>query len=236
VYFDINGICDRNTTLPHMLPSAEEFAAAAGAMGISNDTRVIVYDSNGLRYAPRVWWTFRVFGHDNVAVLDGGLPKWMAEGRAVESGKPSVERRKFEARFRPELVRNKEQIWRNIETRNEQVIDARSQGRFEGSAPETWPGRRSGHIPGALNVPFNELADSQSNTVLSAEQLKAQYERAGVDFNAPIVASCGSGVTACVLAYGLHLLGRSDVSVYDGSWAEWGLPGDTPVETGPARK
>lgn len=234
VYFDINRICDRKTTLPHMLPSPEDFAVAVGALGVSNGARVVVYDSDGLRYAPRVWWMFRAFGHDNVAVLDGGLPKWIAENRPVASGAANPREYTFRAQFRPELVRNKEQIRSNLDTHAEQVVDARARGRFEGSASESWPGRRGGHIPGSLNLPFGEVTDLHNRTVLPASQLAARfYEQAGVDKNGPIVCSCGSGVTACVLAFGLHLLGRSDVAVYDGSWAEWGLEGDTPVETGP---
>lgn len=231
VFFDIDEIADKSTPLPHMIPSAEEFSDAAGKLGIGSEDRVIVYDRDGLKLAPRAWWTFRTFGHDKVAVLNGGLPKWQAEGRAVESGTSKVTPKSFAAKLNPKLVRSKADVFRIIQEHREQLIDARSKGRFDGTAPEIWPGRRSGHIPGSLNLPSDQLADATTHAVLSEPEIRRKFQSAGVDLNKPVVASCGSGVTACVLAFGLHLMGKSDVAVYDGSWAEWGLPGDTPVET-----
>jgi len=235
VFFDIDAIADPSSALPHMLPSPESFAEAAGRLGVSNDTRVIVYDAPGLMSAGRVWWTFRVFGHDNVAVLNGGLRQWLAEGRPVTAEIPAPPPARFAARFRPQLVRSRAQLMANLSSRAEQVIDARSAGRFTATEPEFWPGRRAGHIPGSLNLPSGELTDPDTGMLLPADELRRRFERAGVDLEQPVVASCGSGVTASALAFALHLLGHDRVAVYDGSWAEWGLPGDTPVEPGPAR-
>jgi thiosulfate/3-mercaptopyruvate sulfurtransferase len=174
----------------------------------------------------------RVFGHGDVAILDGGLPKWQAEGRPVTDEPPMVRERHFTARLNTLLVRDKEQLLDNLATGREQVIDARSRGRFDGSAKEPREGLRAGHIPGSLNLPFDELTDRQTRTLQPAEELAARFAAAGLERGKPVVASCGSGVTACALAFGLHLLGWPDAAVYDGSWSEWGLPGDTPVATG----
>lgn len=231
-FFDVDGIADPTTDLPHMIPTAEDFAAAVGALGIGNDDFVVCYDSYGLMSAARAWWMFRLYGHDRVAVLDGGLPKWQAEGRPIESQPVSPARKAFTARLRPEMVRRKGDIQANLATRAEQVLDARSAGRFRGTDPEPRPGLRGGRIPGSRNLPFTQLLDPVSKTVLPAAGLRAQFAQAGIDASRPIVTSCGSGVTACALALGLHLIGADKVAVYDGSWSEWGLPGDTPVETG----
>jgi len=228
VFFDIDAIADHTTTLPHMLPGAEAFAAAVGALGLGSGDRIIVYDVRGVVSAARVWWTFRAFGHDAVAVLDGGLRKWRLEGRPVEAGEAQPAPRTFAARPRPELVRDLAAVRANLASRAEQVVDARSAGRFAGTEPEPRPGLLGGHIPGSLNLPYETLyrADGRLET---PDALRAAMRAAGVDLARPIVTSCGSGVTASVLALALHRLGRPDVAVYDGSWSEWGGRADTPI-------
>jgi thiosulfate/3-mercaptopyruvate sulfurtransferase len=234
VFFDIDAIADRQTHLPHMLPSAEFFAAQVQALGIGNEHRIVLYDAGGIAGAARAWWTFRVFGHSEVTVLDGGLRKWLAEGRPVDAVIPSILPTRFTARFESQLVRAREQVLANIGTRQEQVLDARSSERFEGRAQEPWPGRRSGHIPGSLNLDHTTLVNTTDGSLKSAAELRKLFEAAGVDLDKPIVTSCGSGITASVLDFALHLLGSKQAAVYDGSWAEWGLRGELPIETGPA--
>jgi thiosulfate/3-mercaptopyruvate sulfurtransferase len=233
VFFDIDEIADEHNPLPHMLPSPEKFAARMRKLGLGDGHKIVVYDSAGLSSAARPWWMLRVFGHRDVAILDGGLPKWQAEGRPVTDDIPVLRERHFTARLNTLLVRDKGQLLDNLAAPREQVIDARSRGRFEGSAKEPRAGLRSGHIPGSLNLPFDELTERQTRTLLPADALAALFAAAGLERGKPVVASCGSGVTACALAYGLHLLGWPDAAVYDGSWSEWGMPGDTPVATGP---
>jgi thiosulfate/3-mercaptopyruvate sulfurtransferase len=230
VFFDIDAIADHGTTLPHMLPTAAEFAAAVGALGIGSGDRVVVYDVRGVVSAARVWWTFRAFGHDAVAVLDGGLRKWQAESWPVESGQPKPAARAFTARLRPELVRDVEAMRANVTSRAAQVLDARSRGRFAGTEPEPRVGLRGGHIPGSLNLPYETLF-RPDGTLQSPDELRGAVTASGIDLARPIVTTCGSGVTASVLALALHQLGRSDVAVYDGSWSEWGGRADTPIET-----
>ena len=233
VFFDIDEIADADSPLPHMRPSAEKFSSRVRKLGLGDGVRIVVYDQRGIWSAPRVWWTFRVFGHDDVAVLDGGLPKWLNEGRPEEEGPVQASERHFTARTNTLMVRDKAQMLANLESRREQVLDARPRGRWEGVDPETWPGRRGGRIPASLVLPFAELLDPTAQTMLPPEALKARFLAAGVDLSRPVVTACGSGITAAVLALGLHVLGRQS-ALYDGSWAEWGLPGDTPVETGSA--
>ena len=217
-----------------MIPSPELFARKMEQLGIGDDDRVIVYDSAGLSSAGRAWWMLRLFGHHNVALLDGGLPKWKAEGRPLETAVPNPPRRRFSARFDPALVRDKQALLGNLSARREQVLDARAAGRFEGNVEETRPGLRRGHIPGSRNLPYDRVTDPQTRRLRDAEALSGLFRDAGVALDRPIVTSCGSGVTACALAFALHLIGHPGAAVYDGSWSEWGLPGDTPVETGPA--
>lgn len=232
VFFDIDEIADTSSALPHMLPKPEQFGEWMGALGFSNNDRIVVYDGPGLFSAPRVWWTFRVFGHDDIAVLSGGVAKWKAEGRPLESGAVSPKPGVFHARLRRELVRDIGQVRDNIERRSDQVIDARSAGRFEGTDPEPRPGLRSGHVPGSLNLPYGELVDTATGGLLPADRLRARFADAGANLDRPIVTTCGSGVTASLLALALYQLGHDTVAVYDGSWTEWGGRDDTPIEGG----
>lgn len=221
--------------LPHMLPSPEAFAAEAGLLGIGDDDFVVAYDAGGMSSAAsRAWWMFRVFGHDRVAVLDGGLPKWLAESRAVESGTAAmVAPKTFVASFRPELVRRLDEVKTIAEGGGAALIDARSTGRFEGTAPEAWANGRGGHIPNSRSLPFSELIDPASKTLLPTEELRQRLAAAGL-LEGPVVVTCGSGVTACVIALALNQIGRPDVAIYDGSWAEWGSHPELPALTGPA--
>ena len=235
VFFDIDDVATPGTSLPHMIPSAERFAAKMAERGIGNADRVIVYDANGLSSAGRAWWMLRLFGHQNVALLDGGLPRWRAEGRPLDTSPPLIPPCHFVARFDPALVRDKAALLADLARTREQVVDARASGRFEGTVEETWPGRRRGHIPGSRNVPFDEVTDPRTRQLKSAEELRGLFEKAGISLDRPVVTSCGSGVTACALAFALHLIGHPGAAVYDGSWSEWGLPDGPPIETGPAK-
>lgn len=229
VFFDINGIADLETDLPHMLPMPSVFAEAAGALGLPRSATIVVYDAHGMFSAPRVWWTLRVMGYPRVFVLDGGLKAWRAEGRTVETTAPVVRAVEVEPAFDWRLVRALDDVSQVLTDGSAQVVDARSAARFRGEAPEPRPGLRSGHMPGALNVPYDQVVNSDG-TLKSAEELRAAF--AGVDLGRPIVTTCGSGVTASVLALALARLGLFDVAVYDGSWAEWGAHPATPVVTG----
>jgi thiosulfate/3-mercaptopyruvate sulfurtransferase len=235
VFFDIDEIAQPGTSLPHMIPPPDLFARKMEALGIGDGDRVVVYDGVGLSSAGRAWWMLRLFGHHDVALLDGGLPKWKVEGRPLQNLASAVPSgRRFTPRFDRSLVRDKRAVLENLSTRHEQVVDARASGRFDGTAEESWPGRRRGHIPGSRNLPYERVTDPHTRRLRSAEELSGLFRNAGVDLDRPIVTSCGSGVTACALAFALHLIGHPGTAVYDGSWSEWGLPGDTPTETGPA--
>jgi len=234
VYFDIDDIADTSRSLPHMLPDATKFASRVRHLGRGNGNRMVVYDrAGGGAAAARVWWTFHVFGHTDIALLDGGWAKWVAEGRPVEDMPPTPRERHFAARVNQTLVRDKAQMLANLATDKEQVIDARPRDRFAGKADEPWPHIKVGHIPGSFNLPWGDLLDPKAQTFLPAETLAARFASAGLDPAKPVIASCGSGVTASVLAFGLHLVGWRDVAVYDGSWAEWGLHTELPAATGP---
>jgi Rhodanese-related sulfurtransferase len=231
VFFDIDEIADSANPLPHMLPAPEKFASKVRRLGLGSGNKVVAYDSQGLAMAAaRVWWMFRTFGHTDVAVLDGGLPKWIAEGRPLEDLPPMPRDRHFLPHVNSTLVRSFDQVKANLSTRREQVIDARAAARYAGTAPEPWPTLHVGHIPGALNVPFADLIDPETHTLKPAAQLRARFDAAGLDFSKPVVTSCGSGVTACVVALALHVLGHRSVAVYDGSWAEWGTREDAVAE------
>jgi thiosulfate/3-mercaptopyruvate sulfurtransferase len=231
VFFDIDDISDTDSPLPHMLPSPEKFSSKVRKLGLGDGVRIVVYDGGGIFSAPRVWWMFRYFGHDDVAVLDGGLPKWLAEGRPVEALPPVLRERHFTARVNTLMVRDVDQMRDISATGRRQILDARGPGRFAGTDPEPRAGLRSGHIPGSLSTPFQILIDPEDGTMLPADGLRRAFEDAGVDLSKPVVTTCGSGVSACTLALGLDLLGIPDVAVYDGSWSEWGGRDDTPIET-----
>lgn len=228
--FDVDAVADRSSDLPHMLPSEADFAAAVGAMGISNDTHVVAYDTPGLMSAGRAWWMFRIMGHDRVQVLDGGLKAWQADGRELSAEVPVPSPRHYVARRNGGMVRDKAQMLANLDTGKEQVIDARSADRFHARVAEPRPELRSGHIPGSLNLSFDKLTDPATGRLKPVEELSALFAEAGLRGDRPVVTSCGSGVTAGALLFALALIGQSDVALYDGSWTEWGRPGDTPVE------
>lgn len=235
IFFDIDAISDETSPLPHMLPTAAKFASRMKAMGVGDGMKVIVYDSEGLYSAARVWWMFRVMGHDDVAVLNGGLRKWKAEGRPLEDGTPARRgERHFTARYHADLVRNVSDVKALAGHAGVQIVDARSAARFEGSAAEPRPGLRSGHIPGSRNVPFTSLLNPDG-TLKPVAELKQVFAQAKVDPAKPVIASCGSGVTAGVVAFALAMLGHPDAAVYDGSWVEWGGDPALPIETGPGK-
>jgi thiosulfate/3-mercaptopyruvate sulfurtransferase len=230
VHFDIDHVADPTSDLPHMLPTAADFAKKMGLIGVATGDRVVVYDRLfGGAAAARAWWMFRVFGYDNVAMLNGGFTRWTSLKLPTEMAPVRPEHRTFEAGFRPELVRGFDQIKANLASGAEQLVDARGPGKFDGSQTDVFPFKKLGHIPGALNMPWGDLVDGETGVMLGAEGLTARFAAAGVDLAKPIVATCASGITSCVLALALYQLGRADVAVYDGSWAEWERAEDVSV-------
>jgi thiosulfate/3-mercaptopyruvate sulfurtransferase len=230
-FFDIDAVADPDTDLPHMVPTPGRFAKLMGEMGVSNGARVVFYDQKGLASAARGWWMMGLFGHDKAAVLDGGLPKWRAEGRAVETGPaaPAVPTT-FRPDFRAARLRGIGDVLRDVASGETLILDARAAGRFTAAIPEPRPGMRSGHMPGAANLPYTELLNPDQ-TLRPPAELRARFAAAGVDGSRPVVTSCGSGVTAAILTLGLRLSGLPEGALYDGSWTEWGGRPDTPIES-----
>jgi thiosulfate/3-mercaptopyruvate sulfurtransferase len=230
-YFDIDEIADPDTSLPHMVPTPGRFEKLMAAMGVGNASRIVFYDQKGLASAARGWWLMGLFGHDQAAVLDGGLPKWLREGRPTETGDSAAPAPgRFLAEFRATRLRGVGDVIRNVAAGSELVLDARAAGRFTGAVPEPRPGMRSGHIPGSASLPYTDLLNADG-TFRPVTEVTARLAKAGVDGSRPVVTSCGSGVTACILTLGLRLAGLPEGAVYDGSWTEWGGRSDTPVET-----
>lgn len=231
-YFDIDQIADPDTGLPHMVPTPGRFAKLMGALGVSNASRIVFYDQKGLASAARGWWLMGLFGHDEAAVLDGGLPKWLKEGRPTRDGEPAAPApMEFRPDFRAGQLRGVGDMLRNVLSRSEQVLDARAAGRFTGAVPEPRAGMRSGHIPGSISLPYTDLLNADG-TFRPAGDVRGRFEAAGIDGGQPVVTSCGSGVTACILTLGLRVAGFQEGAVYDGSWTEWGGRSDTPIEVG----
>lgn len=231
-FFDIDEISDQRSSLPHMAPPPEKFISRMRAMGVGDGHQVVVYDGAGLFSAARVWWTFRLMGKTDVAVLDGGFPKWQAEGRETEDMPPVIRDRHMTVSRQNHLVKDVTQVAHAAKLGEAEILDARAAARFRGEAPEPRAGLRSGHIPGAKNIPFAEVLNPDG-TMKSPAALKAVFETAGVDLKKPAITSCGSGVTAAILSLALERIGHRNHALYDGSWAEWGMYDDLPVATGP---
>jgi thiosulfate/3-mercaptopyruvate sulfurtransferase len=232
-FFDIDDVADHGSDLPHMVPPVEKFMSRMRAMGVGDGHQVVVYDGMGLFSAARVWWMFKLMGQNNIAVLDGGLPKWQAEGRPVEDLPPVIRDRHMTVRRQNHMVKDVTQVSAASKLGDYEIIDARSPGRFRGEEPEPRVGLRPGHIPGSKNVCFKDLLNADQ-TMKNPVEMRQIFEAAGVDFNKPAITTCGSGVTAAVLSLGLERIGKTDHSLYDGSWSEWGMFPTVPVATGDA--
>ena len=232
-FFDIDDVADHGSELPHMVPPVEKFMSRMRAMGVGDGHQVVVYDGMGLFSAARVWWLFKLMGQNNIAVLDGGLPKWQAEGRPVEDLPPVIRDRHMTVRRQNQMVKDVTQVSAASKLGDYEIIDARSPGRFRGEEPEPRAGLRPGHIPGSKNVCFKDLLNADQ-TMKNPVEIRQIFEAAGVDFNKPAITTCGSGVTAAVLSLGLERIGKTDHSLYDGSWSEWGMFPTVPVATGDA--
>ena len=232
-FFDIDDVADHGSDLPHMVPPVEKFMSRMRAMGVGDGHQVVVYDGMGLFSAARVWWLFKLMGQNNIAVLDGGLPKWQSEGRPVEDLPPVIRDRHMTVRRQNHMVKDVTQVSAASKLGDYEIIDARSPGRFRGEEPEPRVGLRPGHIPGSKNVCFKDLLNADQ-TMKNPVEMRQIFEAAGVDFNKPAITTCGSGVTAAVLSLGLERIGKTDHSLYDGSWSEWGMFPTVPVATGDA--
>jgi thiosulfate/3-mercaptopyruvate sulfurtransferase len=231
VFFDIDEIADHSRSLPHMLPPPHVFELHMARLGISNDSKVVVYDGAGLFSAPRVWWTFRIFGVENVFILDGGFPQWKAEKKPVEAGMVAREPAHFIAAMNETMVADLDRVKKTLVDRSAQVVDSRSAARFRGEAPEPRPGVRSGHMPGSLNVPDTQIVDQ--GQLAGADTIRKAFAEGGVDLDKPVITSCGSGVNAAIVWLALDSIGKEPQALYDGSWSEWGANEELPVATGP---
>ena len=232
-FFDIDDVADHGSDLPHMVPPVEKFMSRMRAMGVGDGHQIVVYDGMGLFSAARVWWLFKLMGQNNIAVLDGGLPKWQAEGRPIEDMSPVIRDRHMTVRRQNLMVKDVTQVSAAAKLGDYEIVDARPPGRFRGEDPEPRPGLRLGHIPGSKNVCFKDLLNADQ-TLKNNDEIRQSFENAGVDLNKPIITTCGSGVTAAVLSLGLERIGKTDHSLYDGSWSEWGMFPTVPVATGDA--
>jgi len=220
-FFDIDKIADRNSRLPHMVPSQELFATKVRTMGIGNGHQIVVYDTAGIFSSPRVWWLFKLMGHKDIAVLDGGFPKWLAEGREVEDVFPQINERHYYSRKQAQLVKSHAEVQKASSEGSPQILDARSKARFMGTVPEPRPSLRAGNIPNSINLPYTNLLN-KNGTLKEKKDLLEEFESSGLDLDKPVITSCGSGITASILFLALDMIGHRNISLYDGSWVEWG--------------